>query len=180
MPGTDVAAAQAAIERAVAEAARSEPFLANNPPTVTWTGFLADGYVLEPGSDAEAVLARAHQAVSGEALEMRASTGVNDTRFYGLYYDIPALCYGAKGFGAHAFDEHVDLASLKQTDAHDGAVHRRMVRRQRSPKPSAVSASRMRSRPDRLAAPASRFSIRPIQPSAPMPFISEKRVSAAS
>ena len=113
MPGTEVAAAQAAVERAVAEAARSAPFLANNPPTVTWNGFLADGFVLEPGSDAEAVLATAHQAVFGEALETRASTAVNDTRFYGLYYGIPALCYGAKGFGAHAFDEHVDLASLK-------------------------------------------------------------------
>ena len=60
LPGTDVAEARAAVERCVAEAAKTDNFLANNPPSVTWHGFLADGYVLEPGTEAEAVLAAAH------------------------------------------------------------------------------------------------------------------------
>jgi len=114
MPGTEMSEARAGVERAVAEAARTDAFLANNPPSVTWNGFLADGYVLEPGSEAEAALAAAHEAVFGEKLEARSSTAVNDTRFYGRYYGMPALCYGAKGFGAHGFDEHVDLESLRQ------------------------------------------------------------------
>jgi acetylornithine deacetylase len=115
LPGTDVAEARAAVERCVAEAARGDNFLANNPPSVTWHGFLADGYVLEPGTEAEAVLAAAHTAVFGEEMPARITTAVNDTRFYGLYFGIPGLCYGPKGEGAHAFDERTELAHLKRT-----------------------------------------------------------------
>ena len=80
-----------------------------------WNGFQADGYVLEPGSEAEAVLASAHQAVTGSAMEARLSTAVNDTRFYALYYGMPALCYGPRGENHHGFDERADLATLKKT-----------------------------------------------------------------
>jgi len=115
LPGTEVADAQAAVERVVAAAAHGNAFLANNPPTVTWHGFLADGYVLEPGSEAEAVLARAHAQVFGTAMPARITTAVNDTRFYGRYFGIPGLCYGPRGEGAHAFDERTELAHLQQT-----------------------------------------------------------------
>jgi acetylornithine deacetylase len=115
LPGTDVAEARAAVERCVAAAAKTDNFLANNPPSVTWHGFLADGYVLEPGTEAEAVLAAAHGQVFGEDMPARITTAVNDTRFYGLYFGIPGLCYGPKGEGAHAFDERTDLAHLKRT-----------------------------------------------------------------
>ena len=76
----------AAVEQVVAEAARGDAFLANNPPEVDWHGFLADGYVLEPGTEAEAVLAGAHAAVHGEEMPARLTTAVNDTRYYGLVY----------------------------------------------------------------------------------------------
>jgi acetylornithine deacetylase len=115
LPGTDVAEARAGVERCIAEAAKGDNFLANNPPSVTWHGFLADGYVLEPGTEAEAVLAAVHNQVFGEAMPARITTAVNDTRFYGLYFGIPGLCYGPKGEGAHAFDERTDLAHLKKT-----------------------------------------------------------------
>ena len=115
LPGQEVSAVQQAVEAAVAAAARADHFLANNPPQITWHGFLADGYVLEPGSEAEAVLARAHQAAFGEAMPARITTAVNDTRFYGLYFGIPGLCYGPKGEGAHAFDERTNLDHLRTT-----------------------------------------------------------------
>lgn len=115
LPGTDVAEARAGVERCIAEAAKGDNFLANNPPSVTWHGFLADGYVLEPGTEAEAVLAAAHAQVFGEEMPARITTAVNDTRFYGLYFGIPGLCYGPKGEGAHAFDERTELAHLKKT-----------------------------------------------------------------
>jgi len=115
LPGSDVAEARRGVEQAVATAARTDAFLANNPPEVVWHGFLADGYVLEPGSEAEAVLAAAHAQVFGAPMQERRTTAVNDTRFYGLYFGIPGLCYGPKGEGAHAFDERTDLAHLKKT-----------------------------------------------------------------
>ena len=113
LPGTEVAEAMAGVERCVAAAARGDAFLANNPPEIVWHGFQADGYVLEPGSEAERVLAEAHRAVHGGAMPERRSTAVNDTRFYGLYFGIPGLCYGPKGEGAHAFDERTSLADLR-------------------------------------------------------------------
>jgi acetylornithine deacetylase len=89
--------------------------MANNPPEVIWNGFQADGYVLEPDTDAERVLAEVHQQVFGKKLEFRNSTGVADSRMYGLYYGIPGICYGPAGEGAHAFDERAYLPNLKET-----------------------------------------------------------------
>lgn len=113
LPGTDVAEAMAGIERTVRDAARGDRFLSNNPPEIDFHGFRADGFVLEPGSDAEKILAAAHAQIHGGAMPERRTTAVNDTRFYGLYYDMPALCYGPKGEGAHAFDERTSLAELR-------------------------------------------------------------------
>jgi acetylornithine deacetylase len=115
LPGQDVQEVKSGIERAVRDAARLDPFLSNNPPEVVWNGFEADGFVLEPGGEAEAVLANAHRQVFGAEMGARITTAVNDTRFYGLYFGIPALCYGPKGQGAHEFDERTDLAFLRQT-----------------------------------------------------------------
>jgi acetylornithine deacetylase len=115
LPGTSLEVARQQVLDAVAGAATDDPFMANNPPEVIWNGFQADGYVLEPGSAAEAVLAAAHEQVFGTKLAARHSTGVADSRMYGLYYGIPGICYGPAGEGAHAFDERVDLANLKRT-----------------------------------------------------------------
>ena len=115
LPGTSLEGARRQVLDAVARAATGDAFMANNPPEVIWNGFQADGYVLEPGTEAEAVLARAHEQVFGTKLEERNSTGVADSRMYGLYYGIPGICYGPGGEGAHAFDERAELASLKRT-----------------------------------------------------------------
>ncbi|MCW3474194.1 ArgE/DapE family deacylase [Limobrevibacterium gyesilva] len=115
LPGTPLEQARQEVLDAVAGAARGDSFMANNPPEVIWNGFQADGYTLDPGSEAEQVLAGAHQAVFGTKMQARLGTGVNDTRFYGLYYGITGLCYGPAGEGAHAFDERAHLPSLKRT-----------------------------------------------------------------
>ena len=115
LPGTTLEDARQQVLDAVAQAATGDPFMANNKPEVIWNGFQADGYVLDPGSEAERVLAGVHQAVFGTQMQARLGTGVNDTRFYGLYYGIPGLCYGPAGEGAHAFDERAHLPTLKRT-----------------------------------------------------------------
>lgn len=114
LPGTSLAAAREGVERCVAEAARADAFLANNPPDIVWNGFQADGYVLDPGSEAERVLAAAHRLAFGAEMEERRSTAVNDTRFYGLYHHMPALCYGPRGEGHHGFDERAHLPTLQK------------------------------------------------------------------
>jgi acetylornithine deacetylase len=65
LPGTSLEAARAEVLNAVAEAARGDHFLANNPPEVIWNGFQADAHVLQPGSEAEAVLGRVHEDILG-------------------------------------------------------------------------------------------------------------------
>ena len=37
------------------------------------------------------------------------------TRFYGLNYNIPSLCFGASGAAMHGFNEYVDLESLRKS-----------------------------------------------------------------
>ena len=114
VPGTTPEEAMAGIEAVVRATAKGDGFLANNPPEIVWTGFQTDPYVLEPGSEAEAVLAAAHASVHGGSLPERRTTAVNDTRYYGLYFDIPGLCYGPKGEGAHAFDERTSIEDLRK------------------------------------------------------------------
>ena len=115
LPSTGLALAREGVERCVAEAARADAFMANNPPDIVWNGFQADGYVLDPGSEAERVLAAAHRRVFGAEMQERRSTAVNDTRFYGLYHRMPALCYGPRGEGHHGFDERAHLPTLQRT-----------------------------------------------------------------
>jgi len=114
-PSMEVDEVRRGVERAVEAARAGDAFLSNNPPEVSWHGFLADGYVLEPGSEAERVLAAAHAAAFGAPMEERLSTAVNDTRYYGRYYATPALCYGPGGEGNHGFDERTNLDLLRKT-----------------------------------------------------------------
>jgi acetylornithine deacetylase len=114
LPGWKVADAQAEIVACVGKAASSHPFLAENPPEVVWSGFLSPGYELSGAEESEAVLAAAYGTVYGGTLGESAFTALTDTRFYGLNYSIPALCFGAKAEATHGFNERVELDSLKK------------------------------------------------------------------
>jgi acetylornithine deacetylase len=98
----------------VMAAARQDPFLAENPPQIVWNGFQADDYVLAPGSDFETAVRAAHQRVHGDEPRETILPAVTDCRFYGRYYGIPSLSYGATGSGNHGFDEAVDLDSIRK------------------------------------------------------------------
>ena len=116
LPGQDLDAAKAQIEACVAAVSRDHPFLSNNPPEVVWNGFQAEGYVLGPEVDpALAVMQQSYEQVfgEGEVLVENKMTALTDTRFYGLYYDIPAFCIGPKAQNIHGFDERVELASVR-------------------------------------------------------------------
>jgi acetylornithine deacetylase len=115
LPGWSVADCQEEIVRNVTEAARSHRFLSNNPPRVEWSGFLSEGYELEDSTEAEAAFGEAFEAVHGGAVQDLVFTALTDTRFYGLHYNIPSLCFGASGAGMHGFNEYVDLDSLRRS-----------------------------------------------------------------
>ena len=116
-PGTAAADAAREIEDAIRTFSRRDTFLANNPPRVTFNGFFAEGYVLQPGSEAERVLADAHEAAIGRPLETAMTAGYLDTRVHALYDRVPALCYGAISRNIHGYDECVSLSSVQRTTA---------------------------------------------------------------
>ena len=113
-PGTAAAEAAREIEATVAAFARQDRFLANNPPRVVFNGFFAEGYVLEPGSEAERVLDEAHRAATGKPLETLVSPAYLDTRVHALYDRVPALCYGPVSKNVHGYDEAVSLSSVQR------------------------------------------------------------------
>jgi acetylornithine deacetylase len=113
-PGVSAEEARREIEQSIHGFARNDPFLANNPPRLTFNGFFSEGYVLEPGSDAERTLGEAHRHATGEALQSFMSPAYLDARVHALYDRIPALCYGPIGQDIHGSDERVSLVSVKR------------------------------------------------------------------
>jgi acetylornithine deacetylase len=113
-PGQDMKEAKREIETVIRDAARSNRFLANNPPEIVYHGFEAEGYVLRDAEAPVAALDRAHRACFGKALEEIATTATTDARFFGLYAGIPALVYGPTADSIHGFDERVELDSVRR------------------------------------------------------------------
>ncbi|MGR3197535.1 MAG: ArgE/DapE family deacylase, partial [Paracoccus sp. (in: a-proteobacteria)] len=84
------------------------------PPTITWNGFFARGYVLEEGSDAEATLRRAHERAASTPLQDLTTPGYLDGRVFAIYAGMPCLVYGPVSEAIHGFDERVSLPSLRR------------------------------------------------------------------
>lgn len=78
------------------------------------TGFFSEGYVLDPGSEAEAMLGRTHAQVFGRQLESFTTPGYLDGRVFALYADTPALVHGPVSESIHGFDERVSVESIRR------------------------------------------------------------------
>ncbi|MEP3329073.1 ArgE/DapE family deacylase [Sedimentitalea sp.] len=113
-PGQTAKDAAREITDRVAAFAQTDRFLSNNPPSVVFNGFFAEGYVLPPGTEAEAALGRAHETVLEQPLKSFMTAGYLDTRVYALYNQIPALCYGPISRNIHGIDEAVSLPSVRR------------------------------------------------------------------
>jgi acetylornithine deacetylase len=113
-PGVDARDAAREIEDTLRRLAAEDAFLSNNPPEVTYNGFMAEGYVLEEGSLAEKTLGHAHATAHRAALEAFTTTSYLDGRVFVLYQDTPCLVYGPVAEAIHGIDERVSLASVKR------------------------------------------------------------------
>lgn len=114
VPGVSAKSAADEIEMKVADFASTDPYLKENPPKITWNGFFSEGYVLEPGSEAEDVLRRSHKQATGQELTHQTSTAYIDARVHSLYDKVPAMVYGPISGDIHGFDEWVSIESLKR------------------------------------------------------------------
>ncbi|MBD3221067.1 ArgE/DapE family deacylase [bacterium] len=113
-PGDDLAAMRATIEERVARAAAADPWLREDPPTVEYIGFQAAGCEFDPASDLARTLTEHHRAWRGTGPAELACTATTDIRFFNLYYDIPATCYGPRAERIHGPDEKVSLDSMQR------------------------------------------------------------------
>lgn len=113
-PGVTAQEVAGKIEQKVAEVSKTDSFLHDSPAKVTWNGFFAEGYILEPGSEAEELLKTVHHMVTGDELKSMTMPAYLDTRIFALEQKIPALCYGPIGESLHGFDERVSISSIRR------------------------------------------------------------------
>lgn len=113
LPGTPLPEMRDRVSACITETAKR--LGASPDPVIEWIGFQAEGHVFDPGTEAEAALARVHEQVTGQPLQTFSQTATSDTRQYDLYYDIPTLCYGGVGEGSHSALERTNLSSMTQT-----------------------------------------------------------------
>lgn len=111
-PGTTADEARAQIDACLRDSV-ADPRLGGTPPQVTYTGFYAEGYVLEEGSAAENTLRACHQQAFNSELQSFTTPGYLDARVFVIYGDMPTLVYGPKSLDIHGFDERVHLESLR-------------------------------------------------------------------
>jgi acetylornithine deacetylase len=79
-PGVSARSAAEEIERKISDFSDGDDYLKDHRPIVTWNGFYAEGYVLDPGTSAEDTLRRAHQSATGKELTTQTSGAYLDAR----------------------------------------------------------------------------------------------------
>lgn len=105
-----------AIRSTLADAHQAHP----NKAAFQWSigntgGFHADGFVVDPSSPLVQTLAQCHAEVHHKTPDMVAFTGTTDAKFFNLYGETPAVCYGAPGTDIHGVDESVGIDDMLDT-----------------------------------------------------------------
>ena len=103
---------KAQIEAAISQAIQQHPQADKLNVEIHYEGFQAEGFSAETSGPLFAQLADAHQAVSGTQVQLMASTATTDARFFHLYGNTPATCYGPIAANYHSFDEWVSISSM--------------------------------------------------------------------
>ena len=114
-PGADLRASQEMFKTELLEGLKHDDWLSQHPPQISFYAFMAEGCYIKEDNPIFAPLAKAHQHIMGTEINRHVSTATTDVRFFELYHQIPATCYGAIGGNLHAPDEWVDLESVKNT-----------------------------------------------------------------
>ncbi|KAA5606414.1 ArgE/DapE family deacylase [Roseospira marina] len=116
-PGMTAAEASATVEQRIRKALETDPRLAGCAATVTWQGFQAPGFEIAANHPMLRLLDDAHRSVAGRPAGTIACTCTTDARFFNLYGDTPATCYGPEATAIHTIDESVSLQSLRDVTA---------------------------------------------------------------
>ena len=112
-PGESIETLKKNIEMRVAQASANDPWLKDFPPVVEYIGFQAEGCSFDDHGSFGKTLVAAHTQWRGLAPEKLHATCTTDARFFNLYYNIPATCYGPRAENIHGVDERVSLNSMQ-------------------------------------------------------------------
>jgi len=117
-PDMKVGKVKAEVEAVLAAAYEAHPAHAALSYKVVYGGFQADGCEVAPDAPIVVAISKCHQDIVGKTLTPSAFTGTTDAKFFNLYGETPAICYGPSG-GAniHGIDEWVSIDSMMQTIA---------------------------------------------------------------
>jgi acetylornithine deacetylase len=113
-PGISPAEVRSRIEALFAEAHRRHPQNNSLEYKIVYEGFQAEGFTLDMNAPVIATLADCHRAVSGQVADLRSFTGTTDARFFNLYGNTPATCYGPLAANIHGIDEWVSIDSMME------------------------------------------------------------------
>jgi acetylornithine deacetylase len=113
-PGQALKPLMQRIEQTVQQAAKDDPWLQESPPEVEWVGFQAEGCEFDVDGEFGRTIRGAHERWRGVEPERLKSTATTDVRFFNLYYDIPATCYGPVAENIHGVDERVSIDSMQR------------------------------------------------------------------
>jgi acetylornithine deacetylase len=116
-PDTPASAVRAQVEHCLSDAAQSDPRLRGVKYRVHYTGFQAEGCVVNRAHPFLEQLSEAHERVIGTPAQWLASTATTDARIFNLYGDTPATCYGPEAGDIHGIDEWVSRESTKRVCA---------------------------------------------------------------
>jgi acetylornithine deacetylase len=116
-PDMNVARAKAEVEAVLAAAYAAHPGRESLSYKVIYEGFQADGFDLDLNAPIVTELSKCYQDIVGQPLEPQAFTGTTDAKFFNIYGQTPAVCYGPTGSSIHGIDEWVSIDSLMQVTA---------------------------------------------------------------
>ncbi|MBN8748221.1 N-formyl-4-amino-5-aminomethyl-2-methylpyrimidinedeformylase [Xylophilus ampelinus] len=117
-PDMKVEKVKAEVEALLAAAHAAHPARDALSYRVVYEGFQADGCEVPADAPIVQALARSHEDVLGRQLVTTQFTGTTDCKFFNLYGDTPAICYGPSGGeNIHGIDEWVSIDSMMQTIA---------------------------------------------------------------
>lgn len=80
--------------------------------TVEYNGFHAEGCVMDKNDQMMKLLGECHKKVTNQEPVYAPVTCTTDARFFQLYHNTPATCYGPEASSIHGIDESVSLASM--------------------------------------------------------------------
>jgi acetylornithine deacetylase len=111
--GERVEDARKSVEKAIAEAAKVDPWLSGNPPRLEWSGYQFDPASVESDHPIVEAVRGAYTDVAGEEARLEGMTYASDMRHLINTGGVPTVLFGPGDVRqAHAPDEYVEIGEL--------------------------------------------------------------------